>query len=163
MAGGLFSIDREYFHHIGAYDEGMEIWGGENLEMSFRVWMCGGTLLIATCSRVGHVFRKTTPYTFPGGTSAIVHRNNARLAEVWMDDWKQFYFAINPLARKVDRGDISERLELRNRLQCKSFRWYLETVYPESQLPLSYQHLGSLSLTSDTRQHRCVDTMGRRA
>ena len=79
--------------------QGMEIWGGENLEMSFRVWMCGGTLLIATCSRVGHVFRKTTPYTFPGGTSAIVHRNNARLAEVWMDDWKQFFFAINPLAR----------------------------------------------------------------
>ena len=39
-----------------------------------------------------------------------------------MDDWKQFYFAINPLARKVDRGDISQRLELRKRLQCKSFR-----------------------------------------
>ena len=102
--------------------QGMEIWGGENLEMSFRVWMCGGTLLIATCSRVGHVFRKTTPYTFPGGTTAIVHRNNARLAEVWMDDWKQFYFAINPLARKVDRGDISDRLRLRRKLQCKSFR-----------------------------------------
>ena len=64
------------------------------LQMSFRVWMCGGTLLIATCSRVGHVFRKTTPYSFPGGTSAIVHRNNARLAEVWMDDWKQFYFRL---------------------------------------------------------------------
>ena len=36
MAGGLFSIDREYFYQIGAYDEGMQIWGGENLEMSFR-------------------------------------------------------------------------------------------------------------------------------
>ena len=34
MAGGLFSIDREYFHHIGAYDEGMQIWGGENLEVA---------------------------------------------------------------------------------------------------------------------------------
>ena len=37
MAGGLFSIDRKYFNHIGTYDRGMEIWGGENLEMSFRV------------------------------------------------------------------------------------------------------------------------------
>ena len=37
MAGGLFSIDREYFYEIGSYDEGMDIWGGENLEMSFRV------------------------------------------------------------------------------------------------------------------------------
>lgn len=37
MAGGLFSIDREYFYEIGSYDEGMDIWGSENLEMSFRV------------------------------------------------------------------------------------------------------------------------------
>ena len=88
----------------------MDIWGGENLEMSFRVWMCGGAVLIATCSHVGHVFRKSTPYTFPGGTSRIVNHNNARLAKVWMDDWKEFYFSINPGARSVDMGDISGSL-----------------------------------------------------
>lgn len=37
MVGGLFFIDRDYFYEVGFYDEGMDIWGGENLELLFRV------------------------------------------------------------------------------------------------------------------------------
>lgn len=60
------------------------------------MWTCGGTLLIVTCSHVGHVFRKATPYTFPGGTGHIINHNNARLADVWMDDWRNFFYRISP-------------------------------------------------------------------
>ncbi|XP_054724505.1 polypeptide N-acetylgalactosaminyltransferase 13-like isoform X1 [Uloborus diversus] len=160
MAGGLFSIDKGFFEELGKYDQGMDIWGGENLELSFRIWMCGGSLEIVTCSHVGHVFRKSTPYTFPGGTSKIVNHNNARLAEVWLDEWKEFYYAINPGARTADIGDLTERKKLRKDLKCKSFRWFLENIYPESQMPLDYYYLGEVK---NAETANCLDTFGRKS
>jgi hypothetical protein len=51
---------------------------------------------IAPCSHVGHLFRKSSPYTFPGGVGEVLYANLARVALVWMDDWKEFYFSFNP-------------------------------------------------------------------
>lgn len=73
---------------------------------------------IIPCSHVGHVFRDKSPYTFPGGVSNIVLHNAARVAEVWMDEWRDFYYAMNPgsVIEKATRMYLEMEKKMKNEI-----------------------------------------------
>ncbi|KAM4712347.1 LOW QUALITY PROTEIN: putative polypeptide N-acetylgalactosaminyltransferase 8 [Anableps anableps] len=148
---GILVADRKFFGETGSLDGGMKIYGGENVELGIRVWLCGGSIEVVPCSKIAHIERFYKPYA-PDLSTAL------RVAEVWLDDYKyNVEVAWNlPIGHHgLDIGDVSERKKLRERLKCKPFQLYLDNLYPMLE-PLQ-DLLGYGALINDLQPAQCVD------
>ncbi|XP_015113732.1 N-acetylgalactosaminyltransferase 6 isoform X2 [Diachasma alloeum] len=164
MAGGLFAISAKFFWELGGYDPGLDIWGGEQYELSFKIWQCDGEMYDAPCSRVGHIYRKFPPFPNPG-RGDFLGKNYKRVAEVWMDEYAEFIYKRKPHLRSLDPGDLREQKALRSRLRCKSFKWFMENiafdlveVYP----PIEPEDFASGEIRSIGAPEMCLDAKKRR-
>ncbi|KAL1122097.1 hypothetical protein AAG570_003503 [Ranatra chinensis] len=165
-AGGLFAINRHFFLEIGAYDPGLLVWGGENFELSFKIWQCGGSIEWVPCSRVGHVYRGFMPYTFGNlakkKKGPLITINYKRVIETWFDPkYKEYFYTREPLAMYLDMGNITDQLALKKKLNCKSFDWYMKNVaydvfdkFPDLPPNLHWGELRNVATQT------CMDTMG---
>ncbi|XP_039648147.1 probable polypeptide N-acetylgalactosaminyltransferase 8 isoform X1 [Perca fluviatilis] len=153
---GILVADRKFFGEIGSLDGGMKIYGGENVELGIRVWLCGGSIEVIPCSKIAHIERAKKPYL--PDLSEMMKRNALRVAEVWMDEYKyNVNIAWNlPIEKHgIDIGDVSERKRLREKLKCKPFQWYLDNIYP--QLDPLQDLLGYGALINYLAPDICID------
>jgi polypeptide N-acetylgalactosaminyltransferase len=128
MSGGLLALRRDWFFEVGGHDPEMKGWGGENLDLSLRIWRCGGSIVSAPKSYVAHMWRvggKTrAKYTIEG--SPI--QNRARAIKAHAPEFfgnKTVYFP--PFIKWKDKDNLnvdSIQNPLKN-LQCHDFLWYL--------------------------------------
>ncbi|KAM6940656.1 N-acetylgalactosaminyltransferase 7 isoform 1-T1 [Xenentodon cancila] len=164
MAGGLFAIERDFFFELGLYDPGLQIWGGENFEISYKIWQCGGQLLFVPCSRVGHIYRlqgwQGNPPPAHVGSSPTL-KNYVRVVEVWWDEYKDYFYASRPETLTLAYGDISDLKRFREEHRCKSFKWFMEEIaydipmhYPLPPKNVEWGEIRGL----DTGY--CIDSMG---
>ncbi|TNM85578.1 hypothetical protein fugu_007849 [Takifugu bimaculatus] len=164
MAGGLFAIERDFFFELGLYDPGLQIWGGENFEISYKIWQCGGQLLFVPCSRIGHIYRlhgwQGNPPPAHVGSSPTL-KNYVRVVEVWWDEYKDYFYASRPETLTLAYGDISELKKFREEHRCKSFKWFMEEIAYD--IPLHYPLPPKNVEWGEIRgldSSYCIDSMG---
>uniref|UniRef100_A0A665W9Q7 Polypeptide N-acetylgalactosaminyltransferase n=1 Tax=Echeneis naucrates TaxID=173247 RepID=A0A665W9Q7_ECHNA len=164
MAGGLFAIERDFFFELGLYDPGLQIWGGENFEISYKIWQCGGQLLFVPCSRVGHIYRlqgwQGNPPPAHVGSSPTL-KNYVRVVEVWWDEYKDYFYASRPETLTLAYGDISELKRFREDHRCKSFKWFMEEIAYDipQHYPLPPKNVEWGEIRGFETSY-CIDSMG---
>uniref|UniRef100_A0AAY5EUK7 Polypeptide N-acetylgalactosaminyltransferase n=1 Tax=Electrophorus electricus TaxID=8005 RepID=A0AAY5EUK7_ELEEL len=164
MAGGLFAIERDFFFELGLYDPGLQIWGGENFEISYKIWQCGGQLLFVPCSRVGHIYRlqgwQGNPPPAHVGSSPTL-KNYVRVVEVWWDEYKHYFYASRPETLTLAYGDISALKKFREEHRCKSFKWFMEEIAYDIPIhyPLPPKNVDWGEIRGFETSY-CIDSMG---
>lgn len=165
MLGCAFAIDRKFFWELGAYDEGFQIWNGENYELSFKLWLCADGLYQVPCSRITHSFRKINPSR--QRKDDYVGRNFKRLIEVWFDEYKDVVYNRNiKRFSKIDAGDLTKQHEVRKNLKCKSFKYFLNEIMPDmlTRYPIGFKDIpvfASGQIKSVSHKDKCIDSLSK--
>ena len=79
LPGAFLGMRRDTFVATGGFDPGLQQLGGNDNELSCRLWLLGYKLLVVPQVEVGHLFRGEPPY--PADWTAVLH-NRLRLAFV---------------------------------------------------------------------------------
>lgn len=89
------------------------------------------------------------------GAGYTVTINKVRTAEVWLDEYKKYFYEAEPYALDKPAGDITERIALRHKLQCKPFSFFVNVSSSPSLLFSSFLfHTDTLTQIWNSKEAR---------
>jgi cellulose synthase/poly-beta-1,6-N-acetylglucosamine synthase-like glycosyltransferase len=132
ILGGCFlGMRREVFEATGGWDGGLTGCGGEDAELSFRLWLLGYRCMLVPSVVVAHRFRRVRPYDMD---SAVIPHNFLRIGTVHFGR-ERLARLVRCLARTptfpsavaavVDGDSASRRTKLRAE-RTRDDDWYFE-------------------------------------
>uniref|UniRef100_A0A1A9VTT3 Glycosyltransferase 2-like domain-containing protein n=1 Tax=Glossina austeni TaxID=7395 RepID=A0A1A9VTT3_GLOAU len=115
ITSGLFYVDKAYFTKSDKCDGSDGCCG---VLKTPKFYFMFGNVTSIPCSHAGHAFSRRHRYSFPYGRGYVFARNILLTAEVWMDEYKKYYYSAVPLAKNISFDK--------------------EILYPDLQMPLSH-------------------------
>lgn len=139
-APSVFAITSNHYKFIGGLSKILHDSDIETVELSIRVWACGGSVIRQPCSRVAQrFFNLDNDYVKPL-RKIEVDKAALEVAEQWLDGPHLEYVFMSRFTGTMPyKVDIP--LDARSPIQvimapklvddkCASFNWYLTEVYP---------------------------------
>lgn len=114
---------KSWFNHVGGFDHGMDIGSGEDVEISLRSWLLGGTVRVCDESRISVALE--VDY------STKTLNNLARIAEAWFPGRaSHFYSARGLKPQQLDVGRLNNLTKFQQK-QTRPVEWFFGTRQPE--------------------------------
>jgi glycosyltransferase involved in cell wall biosynthesis len=132
LGSGFMAVRKEVFLRVGGFDEKLIRWGGNDLEMSLRLWTMGYELRVVPTIKVAHLFRKKPPYSVRWTEVlhnllriALIHFNAERISRV-VDTFKRHSGFSTALALCLQGDALTRRTALAAR-RIWDDNWYFDS------------------------------------
>ena len=137
IMGGAYMISRKRLEEIDYFGRGLKGYGGENMEVGLKTWVCGGKVWTLPCSRIVHFSSRREPTNHAGRpVKPFFSYNNQILAESFFDDERMLKIARIGWGKvgELDNSAIEFNRNLFKKLNCGGVRKYYKDVMPKMEI-----------------------------
>lgn len=130
VPGGCVAFRAEVFKEIGGFNKGFQVWGLEDLEISYRTWIMGYSCVVNPSVKILHVFRQAHPYRVSMDHvnynllyMAFVHFTAERIAKVL--NLVKHYPAFSPVITSVIFSDAWKQRKHYSEIRKRDDDWFM--------------------------------------